>query len=66
MPQWVAEIQIMELFGWTERELHEELSAGTLARAQVYWEEKARAEKQKQRHEEALSKMRAGPKRPLH
>lgn len=50
----------MELFGWTERELHEEVSAGTLARARVYWEEKDKAEKIRQRHEEAVGRMRSG------
>lgn len=30
VPQWVMEIQLMEQFGWTERELYEEVSLQTI------------------------------------
>ena len=35
VPYWVAEIQLMEQFGWTERQLHEEVSMGMVQRIGV-------------------------------
>ena len=44
VPRWVADIQLMEQFGWTERELFEEVSLGTIANISKLGEMRAKAE----------------------
>jgi len=49
VPAWVVEIQLMREFGWTEKQLLEEVSSLTVARAQILLklEEKAAKVKEK-------------------
>jgi len=44
VPQWVGDIQLMEQFGWTERELFEEVSLGTVANISKLNEMRAKAD----------------------
>ena len=44
VPRWVADIQLMEQFGWTERELFEEVSLGTIADISKLNEMRAKAD----------------------
>ena len=45
VPLWVNEIEIMLQTGWTERQLLEEVSLGTIVRMQVYLSLKEKARK---------------------
>ena len=47
VPGWVGEIQIMEQMGWTERELFEDVSLGTIMRMSYLGEMRAKADKVK-------------------
>ncbi len=49
VPAWVGEIQIMERTGWTERELHEDVSLATIQRMNYLGEIRAKAEKERER-----------------
>jgi len=49
VPAWVVEIQLMREFGWTEKQLLEEVSSLTVARAQVLLELEERAAKVKEK-----------------
>lgn len=48
VPPWVMEIQLMEQFGWTERELYEEVSLETIVNIGKLNELRTKAAKVKQ------------------
>jgi len=50
-PLWAVEIMLMETFGWTERQLNEEVSLGTIQRILFFLDLRAKAQ-------ELLSKKR--------
>ena len=56
LPMWAAEITYMERFGWTERQLHEEVSSRTVRRISTLDGLRAKAE-------EVRSKAPAKPRR---
>jgi len=62
VPAWATDILLMETFGWTEKQLREENSLLTIARACAYLDIRARAEKEKNRLAElkAKAKTRGG------
>ncbi len=45
LPLWAAEITYMERFGWTERQLHEDISSRTIRRISLLDDLRAKAEK---------------------
>jgi len=49
VPAWVVELQLMREFGWTEKQLLEEVSSLTLVRAQVLLKLEERAAKVKEK-----------------
>lgn len=59
VPYWVAEIQLMEQFTCTEKQLYEEFSTGTIQRVGVLNELRAKAAKFKERQ------LPRPPKKPL-
>jgi len=42
-PLWALEIMLMENFGWTERELNEEVSLGMIQRILLFLDLRAKA-----------------------
>jgi len=46
----------MELFGWTERQLNEEVSLGTVERIRLYLSLRAEADRQRERQLRARAK----------
>lgn len=44
VPVWVGEIQIQEQTGWTDRQLYEEVSLGTIQKMNYLNEMRSRAE----------------------
>lgn len=47
LPVWTADLLVMERYGWTERQLREEVSLKTMGQIRVLEELRAKADKVK-------------------